>query len=475
VRILALVVGPALLGGVAMVWRRPRAQTSLLVAGAVLHAALTASLWLVRPPPLRAGLLAADDVGLLFLSILSTLFLPIAVYAVQYLLDGTHDEATAAHRFAPCLLWFVSTMSLVTLTRHLIVLWMAIEATTLASAPLVYFYERRPALEAAWKYLILCSVGLALALLGTFVLGFSAAAATHAMTLDGLVAHAADLSKPWLRAAFLFALVGYGTKTGLVPMHTWLPDAHSQAPSPVSALLSGALLNCAFLGVLRFLRVCVAAGEGGFARGLLVFFGLLSLGLGAAFTVGQRDYKRLFAYSSVENMGVVALGFGLGGVATFGALLHAVSHSLAKAGLFLLSGNVLRVYGTTRVADVRGIVRALPVTGIALVAGMLAVAGVAPATSFWSELTVFQGAVAGGRPVVAALFAAFVVLGFVGLCTVVLPMAQGDPSPTIPGRGEAAASLAPPIALVAAAVGLGLVLPRFLSAILHAAAGSFAP
>jgi formate hydrogenlyase subunit 3/multisubunit Na+/H+ antiporter MnhD subunit len=190
-------------------------------------------------------------------------------------------------------------------------MWAAIEATTLASAPLIYFYRKKSALEATWKYLLICSVGIALALLGTFFLGIAASGTGDGappLVLDALQSAAPHMARPWLKVAFIVALIGYGTKMGLAPMHTWLPDAHSQAPSPVSALLSGALLNCAFLGVLRFYQVVLASGDAAFARTLLLVFGFISIGLAAAFMIGQRDYKRLFAYSSVENMGILAVG-----------------------------------------------------------------------------------------------------------------------------------------------------------------------
>jgi len=236
-------------------------------------------------------------------------------------------------------------MTLVVTTTHFAVLWVAVEATTLSSAPLVYFYRRGPALEAAWKYLMICSVGIALALLGTFFLGVAGSAAVAGVprfTVSGLAAAAPAMPRAWLRAAFVLALVGYGTKMGLAPMHTWLPDTHSQAPSPVSALLSGALLNCAFLGVLRFFQVVLASGDAAFARTLLTLLGFASIAVATAFLFGQRDFKRLLAYSSVENMGILAVGVGLGGAAAYGAMLHAVNHSFAKAGLFLVAGNVLR-------------------------------------------------------------------------------------------------------------------------------------
>ena len=463
-----LVAAPALLGLLALRWRAVGFQIGALLGGAGLHLALTVAAWF-RPPAGLGSYLALDDVGMLFLSITSALFAAVAVYAVGYLTAPTHDEPVKLHRFVPYLLLFLSAMSLVSSTHHFAVLWAAIEATTLSSAPLVYFYRRGPALEAAWKYLMICSVGIALALLGTFFLGAGATAAglgAPSLTLSGLSAAAPAMPRAWLRAAFVLALVGYGTKMGLAPLHTWLPDTHSQAPSPVSALLSGALLNCAFLGVLRFFQVCLASGDAVFARTLLTLMGFVSIGVATAFLLGQRDYKRLFAYSSVENMGILAVGVGLGGAAAYGAMLHAVNHSFAKAGLFLLAGNVLRSYGTTTAAGVSGAVRRLPVSGPLLFALLLAISGMPPFGPFMSEFTIFQAAIGGYPAWVGVAFIVLLVVAALGMAGVLLPMLQGaPPDPGLPVR-ERALAVVPPLALAAVVLVLGVYVPGALSALL---------
>ena len=467
----ALVLVPALLGVAALLVRGARLQIGALLAGTAAHLALTAAAW-VRAPGGLGEYLQLDGLGLLFLSITSALFAAVAVYAVGYLTAPTHDEPARLHRFVPYLLLFLAAMSLVAVTRHFAVLWAGVEATTLASAPLVYFYRRGPALEAAWKYLILCSVGIALALLGTFFLGVAEAAVAGdapGLTLSGLMRVAPAMPRAWLRAAFVLALVGYGTKMGLAPLHTWLPDAHSQAPSPVSALLSGALLNCAFLGVLRFFQVCLASGDAAFARTLLLLLGFVSIAVATAFLIGQRDYKRLFAYSSVENVGVLAFGVGLGGAASYGAVLHAVNHSFAKAGLFLLAGNVLRGYGTTDAREIRGAVRHLPVSGPLLFALVLAIGGLPPFGPFMSEFTIFQSAVTQGRIWLAVGFVALLAVAFLGMAGVVLPMLQGEPNRPRFGR-ERLLAVAPPLVLAAVVLLLGLWVPEALRSLLASVA-----
>jgi hydrogenase-4 component F len=470
-----LVLAPAALGSVAILFKSIRIHLAVLLTAASLHLLTTALVW-TRAPALQVGaLLQLDVIGLVFLSITSVLFLAVSIYTVPYLLDGTHDEQSAPRRFVPCLLWFLAAMSLVTVTQNLALMWAAVEGTTLASAPLVYFYRRREALEATWKYLLLCSVGIALALLGTFFLGIAASGVSNTpsdLTLSALAQAAPAMSRPWLRAAFVLALVGYGTKMGLAPLHTWLPDTHSQAPSPVSALLSGALLNCAFLAILRFFQVCLASGDFAFARTLLVILGFVSIGVAAAFMVGQADYKRLFAYSSVENMGVMALGVGLGGAATYGAILHAVNHSVCKAGLFCLAGNVLRAFGTTSALQVRGVLRTLPATGVLMLALFLAIGGLPPFGPFWSEFIIFQSALNGTQAWLGVLFIVLLAIAFLGMAGVLLPMLQGGAERSITAEKEPRLSLATPLAMATAALVLGIYLPPFIAGALRQAAGS---
>ncbi len=479
-RLLLPIALPALLGLLAWLLRGARTQLALLLAGAGLHVAAVAWLWAAPAAPL--GVLALDELGRLFLSLTSIVFALAALSTVSYLRDGTHDAPARPHRLVPALLWFLAAMSLVTLTHHLAVLWAAVEATTLATAPLIAYYRRRPALEATWKYLLLCSVGIALALLGTFSLGIAASAVPGGatLTLDALVAaaRAGAMARPWLEAAFVLALVGYGTKMGLAPLHTWLPDAHSQAPSPVSALLSGVVLNGAFLGILRFHQVVLASGDAAFARELLVLLGFASIALATAFMVKQRDYKRLLAYSSVENMGVLAVGVGVGGTAAFGALLHAVNHSLAKAGLFLLAGNVLRAYGTTAAGDVRGVRRRLPATGALLLLLALAIGGLPPFGPFMSEFLVFEAALRGPTPWLGVAFAGLLAVAFLGLTGVLVPMLQpgapggGGADGPAPGARERLLAVLSPALVAGAVLVLGLWLPQFLKDLLGAAASS---
>jgi len=479
----ALVLVPAVAGAAAFVIRRHSARRGLLIAGALVHALLTADVCLRGGDPGSSGWLVLDATARLFLGITSALFLTAAVYALGYLRreppDERHDfQEDVLFSNAPeavltgCLLLFLATMSLVVLSRNLGLLWVAIEATTLVSAPMIYFHRHHRSLEATWKYLLICSVGIAVALLGNFCLAVAAAKAgqgSSSLGLDPLVRNASHLNVPWLKAAFIFLLVGYGTKMGLAPLHTWLPDAHSEAPSVVSALLSGALLNCAFVGILRAQQVLAAAGEAAFGQGLLLILGLLSIGLAGVFILGQTDFKRTLAYSSVEHIGILALGVGLGGAGAFGSMLHAVNHSLAKGMLFLLAGNILAEYRTKSTAHVRGVPGALPVTGVLWGAGFLAICGLPPFGLFTSELTILKAALDQGRTGVAVAYLALLALVFVGLTTTFLGMLQGRT--TTPGAGrsrrESVLEFAPPMALGALVLAMGVYVPPALSATLH--------
>jgi hydrogenase-4 component F len=504
--LLALVLLPAAAAAVSLLVRANLPRRLLLVAAAAAHAGLVAAC-AVAPPPSVGGVLALDALGLVFLGIASLLFLAVSVSAAGFLrresgATGTDPEEgmlfdnSPEALFTACLLGFLSAMTLVSLSAHLGLLWVGVEATTLLSAPLISYHRHHRSLEATWKYLLVCSVGIAIALLGTYFLAAAGSAGggpAVGLTLPGLVARASALDPRWLKAAFLLLVVGYGTKMGLAPLHTWLPDAHSESPSLVSALLSGALLNCAFLAVLRVQAVCAAAGIGEFGRQTLLAFGLFSMAVAAVYVIGQADYKRLLAYSSVENMGILAVGIGLGGGGTWGALFHAVNHSLVKAALFLAAGNILAVYGTKKAAEVRGLGRRLPVSGALWIAGFLAISGVPPFGAFWSELAILRAALASGSWFVVVAFSVLLVAVFVGMVSTFTVMVRGEEpgGRAAPGemRGRAAPGAAPagadigtsarretavqvaaPAALLALAAGLGIFLPPRLGSLLEAAA-----
>jgi len=365
-------------------------------------------------------------------------------------------------------------MTVVSLSQHLGLLWVAIEVTTLSTAPLIYFKHSALSLEAAWKYLLVCSLGIALALLGSFFLALSSAGpgGPHTLLVPDLVAAGPALARPWVRAAWVFLLVGYGTKMGLAPLHSWKPDAYGEAPGVLGAILSGGVTSLAFLALVRVLQVCSAAGEGAFARQTLVAIGLLSMALAAVFMVGQRDLKRLLAYSSVEHVGILALGVGLGGSASAGAFFHLVNNGLTKGALFLAAGNIHRAFDSKLTDRVQGAARVLPVSGPLFLAGFLAITGSPPFGPFFSEFAILDGALRGGHGVVAALFLLFLSVIFVGMGTTVLRVVQGEPAEPgfQPAFRDAALTAGPPLVLMVVVLALGLWVPRGLLDLFRAAA-----
>ncbi|MGH7578080.1 MAG: proton-conducting transporter membrane subunit [Longimicrobiales bacterium] len=448
--------------------RATRLRTGMLVGTAAAHLGLVATLWIAPSSPVFRGWLGVDALGLIVLTLTSVLFFTTALYAVGYL---ARERPRGGRVFVTGLLAFLAAASIVALSQHLALLWVGIEATTLALAPLVFHRHDRRSLEAVWKYLVISSVGIALALLGIFFLASAqAGVAGRSLILADLVAHARDLHPAWLRAAFLLLLVGFGTKMGLAPMHTWKPDTYGEAPSLVGALMAGALTSCAFLGLARATEVVMAAGSGSFVRPVLIAFGLFSLVVAAGFLVGQTDLKRLLAYSSVEHVGFLVLGLGLGGVGAQGAVLHVLNNGLAKGWLFLVAGNVVLATGSSTAAKNRGLVRVLPVSGILLVLGLFAVTGSPPFGLFISEFTILRAAAGAGHPWIAALVLLMLAVIFVGMAAMILEMALGAPAPGVAAVRESRWLVIGPVVLATAVLLLGIYIPAPLRSVIAQAA-----
>jgi len=415
--------------------------------------------------------LELDALGSLGLVLVSIVFLVCAVYSIGYLRVRSERPNRV---FCTVLLIFLAMTSLLMLSQHLTLMWVAMEATTLSTALLLYFNQNQRSLEATWKYLMVGSVGIALALLGTLFLAYSALIGLGDPTLmfPDLVRAGTDLSAPWLRTAFVLLLVGYGAKMGLAPLHTWKPDAYGEAPGVVGALLAGGMTTCAFVALLRVYRVADAGGQGDFARSLMVALGLLSMVTAAIFMVGQRDFKRLLAYSSVEHMGILVLGIGIGGPAIFAALLHTVNNALAKGVLFLAAGNIHRAFKSKRLEDVTGAIRRLPISGSLFLVGFLAITGAPPFGPFVSELLILVAAIDSHRYVIAALYLILLGVIFIGMGSTVLAVVQGEPPEDPEGRTyrESPMKIVPMFASLALLLMMGIWIPAPVTALLEAAA-----
>jgi hydrogenase-4 component F len=468
---LVMILLPLLMAALAFAIPSNRLRPWALPAAGAAHLAMTV-MALVKPETAAEGSwIALDPPGKLVLLVVSVLFLFCSIYCVGYL---RLRQERSNRVFVPCILVFLGAMSLVCWSRHLGLQWVAIEATTLSTAPLIYFNRSKRSIEATWKYLLVGSVGIALALLGTFFLAYSAMPSGLKPSLDALeMARIAPyLSKPWLRAAFVLLLIGYGTKMGLAPMHTWKPDAYGEAPGVVGALLAGGVTNCAFLAFARVYRISAAAGETAYASGLMIFMGLFSMAVSGLFMIGQRDFKRMLAYSSVEHMGILVAGLGLGGAALFGTMLHVVTNGIAKGVLFLSAGNVHRAYASKSTDDVRGALRRLPLSAALFLAGFLAITGSPPFGPFVSEFAILNGAFDAGRVAVAVLFLVFLFVVFVGMGRTVLKVVQGRAPADLRDEPykDGFLTAAPVVALMAIVLMLGLYIPEPLRNLVEEAA-----
>jgi len=468
----AIVLFPLLGALVAWVVPDNRRRSFVLPVFALIHLGMSAALVGVTPPPSPNGWIHLDALGKLTLLCNSVLFTVCAFYAVGYL---SYRKKRPNRILCMALLLCLSAMTLVAISQHLGLLWIALEATTLAMAPLVYFNRNARSIEATWKYLLICSVGIAIALLGLFFLAYSTIVANQevSLLLGSLIADASRLHAGWRHAAFIFLLVGFGSKMGLAPLHTWKPDAYGEAPGLVGALLAGGLVNCALLALLRVYQVAAASTEGALFQQVLLVMGLISMAFAAVFMARQSDFKRMLAYSSVEHVGIIAVALGLGGGALFGALLHMVNNALTKGVLFLSCGNIHRAYNSKSTQFVRGALKRTPWSGALFLAAFLAITGSPPFAPFVSEFMIVSSAFVQGNPWTGGLFLLFLAMIFIGMASTVLPLVMGK----MPAQMEktpyrdSVHTVLPPLLLMGVVLLLGLYIPTPLLALLNDAAG----
>jgi hydrogenase-4 component F len=417
---------------------------------------------------------SVDALGAILMLIIGVVGLAASAYSVGYLraetAKGIIGLSKVKHYFV-LLNLFLAAMFLAATSGNPIFTWISIEATTLSTAFLISFYNKPHAIEAAWKYLIINSIGLLLGFFGTLLFFTSMIGMKDAgfTTWNTLLVNAVHFDGTIAKIAFIFVVIGYGTKVGLAPMHTWLPDAHSKAPAPISALLSGVLLNVAFIAILRFKQIADVSIGAAFSGKLLIAFGLLSILTAALIIVTQKNYKRLLAYSSIENMGIIALGFGIGGLGVFAAILHMVYHALVKSALFLSAGNVFLRYSSTKIARVRGMITALPKTGVLFLVGFFAITGTPPFGIFFTKLFILiAGVQTHPAAAIAALFG--VALVFAGFLKHAVAMTFGEKPEEIIGGEKFGILIIAPLALFAVAFFISFHLPSFLNALITTAA-----
>jgi hydrogenase-4 component F len=420
------------------------------------------------------GWFELDPIGKTVLAFTTLLFVACSLYLPGYMAQRSEKKNRV---FCSCMLIFQGALTVVTMAHHMGLMWVAMEACTLAAAPLIYFNRNSLSIEATWKYLLVGSVGIALALFGTFLLGYAVLCGGKepSLLLSELVKDAPSMSRQWLHVAYVVLLVGYGTKMGLAPMHSWKPDAYGEAPGLAGALLAGGLTSGAFLAILRIFRVCSAAGESAFARQPLITFGLVSMLVAGVFMARQKDYKRMLAYSSVEHMGILVLGIGIGKMAVYGSLLHAINNGLTKGVLFLAAANIHRAFGSKSTDDVRGAWSKAPVSATLFLLGFFAITGSPPFGPFISEFTIVSAAFENGQYLVASAFLILLIVVFVGMGSTVLAVVQGEPV-TVTKKtdytiaGERLLTYAPGLVLLLVVLMLGLYIPPPVDQLLREAA-----
>lgn len=477
-RELGLILVPLLAAVLAALWPSDRTRPWFLPAAGLAHVGLAFGL-LVAPPtePLHAWI-GLDALARAILPAVSLLFLACAAYGVPYL----RLRAERSNRvFVASFLAALGLMSAAHMARHLGVLWIATEAVTLSAVPLLHFNNTPRAFEATWKYLLIGGTGIALSLLGSFCLGYASLHGGGAgdLTFAALMAQGAGLSRPWVLIAWVLLLVGYGTKMGLAPMHTWKPDAYGEAPGIVGAMLAGGVTTVAFTAVLRVRAVVDAAGAGAVANRTLLAIGLFSVLIAALFLLSARDFKRMLAYSSVEHMGILSLGAALGGVGLWAAFFHVWNNSMTKGALFLSAGNLRRAAGARSTDEVSGMAMVTPRSAALFVAGLFAVTACPPFGPFFSELLIVRAGFASGHGWATAFFLFCLLLAFLGLTRVVFAIVYGRPRQAARELGqrfkETVPLIVPPFLLLLLALWLGLATPEVLREAWSTAVQQLAP
>jgi len=460
-----LIIVPLAGAALAALWTGDRTRPWFLPVIGLAHVGMT--FWLFMNPPVVApdAWLGFDPLARAVLPAVSLLFLVCAAYGVSYLRIRSERPNRV---FVAALLAILGLLSAGHQARHLGLLWITTEAVTLAAVPLLHFNNTPRAFEATWKYLLVGGTGIALSLLGSFCLGYASlrGGGVGDLTFTALTAQGAGLSRPWVLTAWVLLLVGYGTKMGLAPMHTWKPDAYGEAPGIVGAILAGGVTTVAFTAILRVRSVVAASGAGPVADRTLIAIGLFSMLIAALFLLETRDFKRMLAYSSVEHMGILCIGAAFGAAGAAAALFHVWSNSLTKGALFLSAGNIRRAAGSPLMDDVRGMAVLTPRSAALFVTGMFAVTACPPFGPFFSELLVVRAGLVSKHGVAIAIFLGCLLLAFFGLTRVVFGVVDGRPRTAAKANGErfveTAGVIVPPLLLLGLSLWLGLFTPAVL-------------
>ena len=410
---------------------------------------------------------AINNRNIIFLLVMSVVFMAVSIYNNGYLKNDNEDKRKVRH-YTYMNLLFVLALTGAILSTNLGVSWIFIEATTLASAYLIYYHKTKHSIEAAWKYVFICSIGIALAFVGIILLAF-ATGNLNSLYYEDLYKNATSFNPFWLKLSFVFILFGIGTKMGLAPVHFWLPDAHAQAPSPISALLSATLLNSAFLMILSVFGVMILANCDSFARIMMFAMGFISLFITAVFVYHINNYKRMLAYSSIENMGILIIGTALGGIGALASIFHLIGHSLIKASFFLTAGNILEIYGTKKIKSITGLNENDKKTAWLWMVSLLGIVAFPSSLLFISEFMIVKEMFSQNKFILCGVFLLLLTIILYGLAKAVIKMCY---TPSNPEKNEEIKQSVkrldwtmyfPQIILLGLAFALGIYMPLYLN------------
>jgi hydrogenase-4 component F len=467
-----ILIIPAVLAVLPSVIKKPRLLGILNAAG-YLFILLRSLLFIINPklPVSFLNIFYVDALSAFFIFTISIVTFAAAAFSIDYVARDvenkliTENKSRAYYTFFNL---FSLSMFFVPMVASLAFMWIAIEMTTLASAFLVGFYNSKASVEAAWKYIIICSVGIIFALFGTILFYYAASlVGVKNLNWQDMVSACQAMDPNLIKIAFLFVLVGYGTKAGLAPMHTWLPDAHSQAISPVSALLSGVLLKTAFYAILRFAIITDKCAGVDFSSKLFIIFGLVSLGISACFIIIQKQIKRLLAYSSIEHVGIISLGFGFGGaIGAYAALFHILNHAVTKSLMFFGAAKIIKKYKKDNMNMIKGVIISMPFTGTMFVLGMFSLIGMPPFSIFFSEFLVLGAGFSRGLYLASGLYLFFIALIFGAIIYHFSGILFGNKPDDMAVEKENAGAKIALVFLLILAITLGCAMPSFLNRIL---------
>jgi hydrogenase-4 component F len=430
---------------------------------------LACSVTLLVHPASYGRYFQVEPLNLFFLVVLSVVLAGISVYNADFTLKSAVPARKSTY-YSAAVLVFSAAISGVVLGANLGMMWVCLETTTITGAYLIYYKTGKEPLEAAWKYMFICSIGIAFAFVGLIFLSLAFTGSQPSLFFTDINAHAPVFNKFWLKMSFVFMAIGFGTKAGLAPVHTWLPDAYSEAPSPVSALLSAALLNSELLIIIRILKIMKIADLGGFASAFLITMGVLSVFVAAVYIIRVGNYKRMLAYSSIENMGLITISAAIGGPAAFAAVLHIAAHAFSKASLFMTSGNILKRYYTREINGVTGLLKADPKAGWSWIAGFILLCGIPPSPIFLSEFIMIRTMFGRGMWWLAVPVMLLVTIVIYGMASTMFKMSFGNPQKGISQERFNILNYAGQFVFIAVLCLLGIYMPKAISDLITAAA-----